>query len=65
MSENNDSVVFEELPHSDDWPDATSREDEVVLDEAGQKFLADLERKLNEFYESDEVQNYLKEQEDN
>lgn len=47
-----DSVEFDEIEHSDDWPDATTREPELEPDAAGLEFLAQLEAQLNASFDS-------------
>lgn len=51
MTEYNETTNFDELDHSDDWPDATVREDDMVPDEEGLKYLAELEKKLTDLYD--------------
>lgn len=58
-----ESVVFDELDHADDWPDATVRESDNEPDDAGKEFLAELERRLTEKFDTPEVQAWLAEQE--
>lgn len=59
---NDNELDFNNLEHSDDWPDATVREPELEPDEEGKKYLAELEAHLNAAYDSEEVQAYVRKQ---
>ena len=41
-----DTLNWDELDHSDDWPDRTTREEELTPDQYGQAYLEDLEARL-------------------
>jgi hypothetical protein len=64
MAEHIESVEFDDLEHADDWVDATTREEELQPTEEALTYLATLEKELTERYYSEEVQKYVKEQED-
>ena len=42
-----DTLNWDELDHSDDWPDRTTREGELTPDAEGQRYLEILEARLN------------------
>lgn len=47
---------WDELEHSDDWPDRTTREPELEPDEEGKKYLAQLEKELHAVFDAIEKQ---------
>ena len=56
------STDFNELPHADDWADATYKDDSLEpVDEASKAFLRNVEIRLNLRYEDDDVQQWVRE----
>ena len=57
----NETTNFDELHHSDDWPDATTREEgDLAPDELGAMYLAALEAHLAALAQTPEVQAFIR-----
>ena len=55
-----EELKFENLEHLDDWPDATTREPDSEPTPEGLEFLAAVEKRLLEMYDTEEVQDWVK-----
>ena len=56
----NETVNFDELPHADDWPDATTREEgDMAPNQAREMYLAALEAHLTTLAQTPEVQAFI------
>lgn len=56
------STNFDELPHADDWADATFKDDSLEpVDEASFAYLRNVEIQLNQRYYDEDVQQYVRE----
>jgi len=56
-----DTLNWDELDHSDNWPDRTTREPEMVPSDEHKEFLAQLESDLNAKADDPEVQRWAEE----
>lgn len=57
----NEELKFDDLEHLDDWPDAMTRDPELEPSKEGLEILAAIEKRLVELYDTDEVQEWVRE----